>query len=505
MSYLSKPVWIKDLETSIEFSVFHIVLTFLVAVFLGFVSSIIPIFKISKIPVKDIILNSIEKKHIKSKIKLLISIVAISMAVVAPQLIPSGQGIVSLIFLTICMIMSIVSIILLVPYLTNIFVKIFERIYFILFHNEGVLAAKNLKDNKSTFTNISLLAIGISSILMINIVSFSVSKEVGNVYSDLNFDIWLTNYHSNRNFEKILNTVDGVESICGVYEINNVEIMNKNSKILVLNGIDKNTYSDFWNIHIEGNENELLKDLDNGRNLLLSKSLKEKFGIEKGGLLELNMKSGIKSYKIIGFFNTLMNNGNYAVISDKYLKADAKLSYYSQFYIKTTKTPTEVTQNIKNRFPRISMYISTMDEMERLNVQSNDQMFTILNGFSVMSLIIGIFGVLNNFILSFIERKRWLAVFRSLGMNKHQIIKMLFIESLTCGLIGGIIGAITGLILVKNVSYILVAINLPVSMHLSPVMFINSILGGMLITFLANISPAIKSSRLNIIDAIKYE
>jgi len=502
MSYMSRPVWIKGMETSIEFSPFHLVLTFLAAMVLGFISSIVPIIKVSKIPVKDIVLNSVEKKYKKKRIKLAMAIISICISVAVPPLLPSSQG---MLLLVLCMILSLISVILLVPYITNIIARVFEKLFLLPLLNEGVLAAKNLRDNKSISTNISLLAIGISSILMINIVSSSVGVEVVNVFNDLNFDIWLNNYNSNRNFDQILKTVDGIGSITAAYEYYNVNVRNKNSEILIINGIDTNKYPDFWNIHIEGNIDEVYNELNMGRNILLSKALKDKFGVKKGDILELKMAEDIKEYKITGFFNTLMNNGNFALISEKYLRLDAKLNYYTDYYIKTIKDPEEVAKNIKNKFPRSGIYLRTMDEIEELNIQGNNQMFAILNGFSVMALVIGIFGVLNNFVISFIERKRWLAVYRSVGMNKRQIIRMLFIEALTGGLIGGCAGALSGLMLVTNVGYILKAMSLPVELHLTPTLFVYSILGGIFITLMASISPALKSSKLNIIDSIKFE
>jgi putative ABC transport system permease protein len=119
--------------------------------------------------------------------------------------------------------------------------------------------------------------------------------------------------------------------------------------------------------------------------------------------------------------------------------------------------------------------------------------------------MIGIFGVLNNFVISFLERKHWLAVYRSIGMNKVQIVKMLFIESLTGGIIGGIAGMASGYVLIMNIGYILKGMKLPIEIHLNTSLFIYALFGGILITVIASISPALKSSKMNIMEAIKYE
>lgn len=505
MSYLSKPVWIKGFKASIDFSPAQLVTAFMVAIIIGFISSIVPIIKVSKIPVKDIVLNSIERKHKKKKFKLIFAVVSLGATILATPLIPRGQGPLTLVIYVLFMVLSIISVVLLIPYITNIIVRVFEKIYSFVFGNEGILAAKNLKENKSIYNNISLLAIGISSLLMINTVSFSVGIEVVNVYNDLKYDIWLSSFNSNRNFQTLLHTVDGVDSVYAAYEESNVKVSGKNTTIMTIHGIDKNNYLDFWEVHIEGNDREVLDELDKGRNILLSTSLKESMGVKKGDAVDLKLKGGTKQYKVMGFFNTLMYNGSYAIVPDRFLKADAKQSYYSQFFIKTNKSPDEVEKNIKNRFPKSGMWMMTMDYMEELNTKSNSQMFAILNGFSVMALIIGIFGVLNNFIISFIERKRSFAVFRSVGMEKRQIIKMLFIESLTGGIIGGAAGIASGLILLFNVAYVMKAMSLPVALHYSYMLFLNSLLGGIAITLIASISPALKSSKLNIIESIKYE
>lgn len=81
-----------------------------------------------------------------------------------------------------------------------------------------------------------------------------------------------------------------------------------------------------------------------------------------------------------------------------------------------------------------------------------------MRGFSLLALLIGIFGVFNNLIISFLERRRSLAVLRSVGMSKNQALKMFFIEALTGGLIGGIIGALCGYILISISPLILRAI-----------------------------------------------
>ena len=62
-----------------------------------------------------------------------------------------------------------------------------------------------------------MLAIGISVILMINIISYSVGIEVLNAYKDWKFDIMLS-LNGDRNTEQVLRSIDGVEGTYGAFE-----------------------------------------------------------------------------------------------------------------------------------------------------------------------------------------------------------------------------------------------------------------------------------------------
>ena len=53
--------------------------------------------------------------------------------------------------------------------------------------------------------------------------------------------------------------------------------------------------------------------------------------------------------------------------------------------------------------------------------------------------------------------------------------------------------------------YVIMAIDLELEMKIIPGLFVSYLIGGMLITIIGSIIPARGSSKLNIIEAIKYE
>jgi len=500
---LAKNPWSSTkLNAEMAFTSTQLLSSFLMAVIISVISSLIPIIKVSKIPVKDIVLNNIDNKSKKRSWKPILGVGLIIISLIIPRFVAGKQA---MLIDVSCMLLVGVGIIISIPRITNLFVMVFERIYTYIFGNEGILAAKNLRDNKNIMNNISLLTIGIASLLMINTLSQSVAIEISSVYGDAQFDIFMWHPRGDRQLEQRLRVVDGVEETYGSYKKWNVQLLERDYKIKTIYGVDFKEYFDYWNFDVSSDKEEIIKAMEEGRKILVTNILKEKLGIKVGEFLTLKTKRGRKRYQVIGFIDTVMRDGDIALVPQNYLKVDMGLQYYGDIYLKTSKDPEKVKQAIKDKFARDYIWIDTVKSIKTRNMESNNQLFIILKGFSLIAMIIGVFGVFNNFIVSFISRKRSLAVLRSIGMSKGQVIKMILIETMTSGLIGGLVGIFGGWMFIEIVKFVLKANNTSLKMHYSPTMFITAVMLGVVISVVASISPALRSSKLNIIEAIKYE
>lgn len=501
MTWITTPDWMKGNSVQIHFSILQLIIAFILAVFISFISAILPIVRISKLPVKDIVLNEVERQSKNKTWKLVLGIILLGVSFEIPNISPKSFA---LYIDGLCMVLAVASVVMLVPFITKIFIKIFERVYIFTLGNEGVLAAKNLRENKSLLNNISLLAIGISALLMINTVSYSVGVEVLDAYSKFNIDIEIDGNMMDKNTERLAQNVDGVNDTYGVYS-SSVKIADSNRTIRSVEGVATNKYLQYYNLKLGDNPDDIFKKLNEDRNILVTDALLSRLGLKIGDNITFEMGRDNRQYNIIGSFNSIMYNGSYALVGEKYLKNDMGIRYYSSIYVHANKNPQTVLNNIKNKLKTMRLFLITKEEMETQNRNSNEQMFNVLNAFSVMALVIGIFGVLNNLLISFMERKRSLAIFRSVGMSKIQMIKIIFIESLSGGIVGGTVGVFAGSLMIKIVPKVCEAMNLPLEINYLWTLFIYAFLGGVIINIAASIIPAFKSSKLNIIEAIKYE
>ena len=127
-------------------------------------------------------------------------------------------------------------------------------------------------------------------------------------------------------------------------------------------------------------------------------------------------------------------------------------------------------------------------------------MLYVLLGFSV---IVSLFGMVNTMVLSVFERTREIGMLRALGMTRRQARRMIRQESVITALIGAVLGLGLGVFLSALVTQAMsdydVAFSLPVP----------TLVAFTLVAVLAGIGaaamPARRASRLNVLDALKYE
>lgn len=472
------------------------------SIILSVLSALAPILKISKMPLRDVVLGNIESKYKKKTLKYFIGLILIIISFALPQLNLGGA---SMVINIICLLMLCIGVVFLVPLFTDFMLIILDKVITPIFGNIGFLGVKNIKDNKSIINNISLLTLGIAGILMINIISYSVGIEVLDVFKSAEFDIWYSEYGNDRATEQRIKTVEGVKDTLGVYNAYSIEIKNTDYKIGSLFGIDPYEYFTYWNFPIVGNKDEIVKNVVETRSIILSTMIRDKFNYKVGDDIILEFEKSDKVYKVAGFTKTLMNNGSIAMVSENYLKKDAGLKFYDDIYIKTSIDPNLVKEALDTKFARTKPWISTLHELQLQNMEANEQIFMLLRGFSFVAMVIGIFGILNNFIVSMLSRKRNFAMMRSVGMSKAQTIQMLAIEAICSGLVGGVAGVISGIAFLIITGFILISMDMPVGIHYPLNMMLIGVLSGSVISLLSNLLPAIKTSNMNIIEAIKYE
>jgi putative ABC transport system permease protein len=121
---------------------------------------------------------------------------------------------------------------------------------------------------------------------------------------------------------------------------------------------------------------------------------------------------------------------------------------------------------------------------------------------AVISLIVGCIGIANIMLASITERVREIGIRRAVGARGRDIFLQIIVESVSIALMGGVIGVVVGVGLVQLIMVIAPGDNEP---YISSGSVTMSVAFAALAGVLSGIYPAIQASRLDPIQALRYE
>ena len=137
--------------------------------------------------------------------------------------------------------------------------------------------------------------------------------------------------------------------------------------------------------------------------------------------------------------------------------------------------------------------------------QWNRELLRGLQGFAFMALAIAVIGVVDNLVIAFIEGRRSLALYRSVGMEQRQVVRMLLIEALMSGAVGSAVGVLKAFLLLYIADYVILALELYVRIRYSAALISGFFLVGVAVTVLASVSPALKARRIDLLCELRHE
>ena len=129
---------------------------------------------------------------------------------------------------------------------------------------------------------------------------------------------------------------------------------------------------------------------------------------------------------------------------------------------------------------------------------------------TIIALII-VLTISNSQNMSVLERTTEIGTMMAIGSRRSAILRMFILEGLMLGIIGGLVGVLLGYGLAAALSFIGIPMPPPPGMEVgftaeilvAPPLVIDAFVLAMITTVLASLMPALKASRLNIVDALR--
>ena len=179
-----------------------------------------------------------------------------------------------------------------------------------------------------------------------------------------------------------------------------------------------------------------------------------------------------------------------------------------RIYLKPGVTRDEVKRRILSRFEHDRrLFVLSSEDVRQYIMQIVDQWFGMTYIQIAIAVLVSILGILNSLTVSISERKREIGVLRAIGGLAMQVRESIWLEAVSIGLIGLILGFALGAV---NLYYTLEMVrrqfagmaldySFPVQLGLQLIPII------LLAAIVAGVGPAEYAVRTNLVEALEYE
>ena len=486
------------IEIPMVVSALNILISVGVAIVVSILGAYIPIKRASKLPVKDVVLGTVEEKQVSNTKILMFGLVLFIVSIILPR-ITSGN------ILTLAggasLLTLIVAAIIVIPLLITAISHILEKVYGVLFGNAGRLAARNLRSNNNTNQNAALLFISISAIIVISVVGSFVSAYIGDVFRDAALD-GFSDAAVSADFIADVRELDTVSEVLPIYVLDNsVQVNEKSSRVEAIDNIS--LYNEMFAIKYTGGErSQVESSFDTGRNVILNSDTISSLGVSIGDTVTLRGASGSFEYTVIGGFKSRANDVN-IVLPSAYAVSDFGAADYGFFAYKADDPEAVMTQ-IRDMLGEQQHWSRTVKEYTSDARETVNTFLSPMNKLTYFILLLATVGVINNLLINYIQKKRSIAMYKSVGLSNVQNIQITLIEGFSMGLIGALLAAVVSWLEIKTV-FLVAAPKIAMEPELEISTFLFAALMGIAITLIGSVVPIIKGANMKLVEEIKFE
>ena len=260
---------------------------------------------------------------------------------------------------------------------------------------------------------------------------------------------------------------------------------------------------------VAGNEDDMYRLTAEGRGLMVSDNLAQLQRLTLGEMLEIPAPYGVIRLPIVGIVVDYSDQQG-TVLMDRTVFAkywhDDTVNVFRVYLQPGSRVP-DVKQRILERFAGRRVFVLTNGELRAYILKITDQWFGLTSVQIAVAVLVAILGIVNTLTVSITDRRRELGVLQAVGGLHGQIRRTIWMEALSIGAIGLMLGFALGAV---NLYYILQIVHrdiagmrldyeYPVSVALA---LVPTILGAALV---AAIWPAESAVHGSLVEALEYE
>ena len=304
--------------------------------------------------------------------------------------------------------------------------------------------------------------------------------------------------------------VRGLPGIARVQSVRNARIVFRKTPVMIV-ATDIASVAETARIDpISGDADTMYAQTAQGAGLMVSDNLAELQQLKVGDVLEIPAPHGTIQLPIVGVVLDYSDQQG-TILMDRsvfvrYWRDDSVNVF--RVYLEPGATVPEVKRTILERFEdERQVFVLTNGELRAYILRITDQWFGLTSVQIAVAVLVAILGIVNTLTVSITDRRRELGVLRAVGGLAGQIRRTIWLEAVTIGILGLILGFAFGAL---NLYYILQIVHrdiagmrLDYSFPLSTTaMLVPAILGA---AFVAAIWPAESAVHGSLVEALEYE
>ncbi|MFO7969141.1 MAG: FtsX-like permease family protein [Candidatus Izemoplasmatales bacterium] len=377
-----------------------------------------------------------------------------------------------------------------------------------------------LSAKKQTIVIILGIAVGVSVQVFIGSLISGLQKDLVDTTIGSQSQITLANDESNQYINDYTNIIanindnqSNIKSITPTITTSGQLSINEDNENIVFRGFEFSSANEIYKIEEKLVENSTMPNSSN--EILLGLNLKETLDLKINDKVYYNdnnpsAKSNVE-LTVVGFvdFKVLDLNSSW-VVSNLETTQDI-------LNIQTTET-LNVEMQLKDVFEAANTRDSILLTLNQSNIEAvtwiekNEDLLAGLEGQSISSLMIQIFviisvvlGISSVLAITVLQKSKQLGILKAMGIKDRDASKIFLFEGFILGLFGAIMGILLGISLLFVFStFATTSDGSPVvPLDINPGFIALSALIALTASTLAALSPAIKSSKLSVIEVIR--
>ncbi len=263
-------------------------------------------------------------------------------------------------------------------------------------------------------------------------------------------------------------------------------------------------------LFVDGDSSRRLRQAVDERGVVVSEVLSHRLGVNVGDVLSLPTGDGEHDFPVVGVFYDYATDGG-KIVLDRSLYEQwwgDRTATVLAVYLEPNANAQRVRGDLKKALgPLVPVSIISNTELRAHILEIFDRTFRLTYGLELVTVIVGLLGIINTLLTTVVERQREFATFRAIGGSRRQVQGLVVRESLCLGFLGLGLGLLAGILLATLLISVINKQSFGWTIHMTvpAKTILEAVLVAGITGLLAGYLPARWATRGTIADGLRYE